>query len=227
MVAMLDNPVWASIVHGPHAHLGRRAGAAVRFLPEVGPFHGLAEPGDPAAWADLATLAGAGEQLLVTGPRITPPDGWTVVEMMDGVQMVATALRAEPDPDAVRLGPADVPEMLDLTARTRPGPFGPRTVELGSYLGLRHDGRLIAMAGERMRPPGFTEISAVCTDPDFRGKGLASRLVRAVAAGIVARGETPFLHAAATNTGAVRLYEAMGFTVHTRPRFAALRTPAG
>ncbi|MDR7328106.1 MULTISPECIES: GNAT family N-acetyltransferase [Catenuloplanes] len=224
---MLDNPVWASLVHGPHAHLGRRSGAAVRFLPEVGPFHGLADPGDPAAWADLAALADPGAQFLVTAPRIAPPDDWTVVERLEGVQMVATALDTEPDPDAILLGPDDVPEMLDLTARTRPGPFGPRTIELGTYLGVRHDGRLIAMAGERMRPPGFTEISAICTDPDFRGKGLASRLVRAVAAGVVARGETPFLHVAATNTAAIRLYVAMGFTVRSRPEFAVLRAPAG
>ncbi|MDR7276095.1 GNAT family N-acetyltransferase [Catenuloplanes atrovinosus] len=223
---MLDNPVWASVVHGPHAHLARRHGAAAGFLPEVSPFHGLAAPDDPAAWSDLAALAGPGTQLLVTGPRIAPPDDWTVVEMMDGVQLVDTALRVEPDPEAVLLGPDDVPEMLDLTARTRPGPFGPRTLELGVYLGIRHDGRLIAMAGERMRPPGFTEISAVCTDPDFRGKGLATRLVRAVAEVIRGRGETPFMHASATNTGAIRLYEAIGFTVRARPRFAILRSPA-
>ncbi|WP_033344171.1 GNAT family N-acetyltransferase [Catenuloplanes japonicus] len=222
---MLDNPVWASLVHGPHARLAERAGTAARFLPEASPFHALADPSDADSWADLARLAGPSADVLVTGPVITPPPGWTVVEKMAGVQMSDTSLVAEPDPEAVRLGPADIPEMLDLTARTRPGPFGPRTVELGTYLGLRHDGRLIAMAGERFQPPGWTEISAVCTDPDFRGKGLATRLVRAVAAGIRERGATPFLHAAAVNVSAIRLYESIGFSVRARPEFAMLRSP--
>ena len=113
--------------------------------------------------------------------------------------------------EAVRLGADDVPDMLALVARTRPGPFLPRTVELGTYLGIRREGRLIAMAGERLHPPGWTEISAVCTDAAFRGQGLGSRLVRAVALGIRERGETPFLHTAATNTAAIRLYESLGF----------------
>ena len=111
--------------------------------------------------------------------------------------MVAEAVAAAPDPEAVRLGAADVPEMLALIEQTNPGPFLPRTVEMGTYLGIRRQGRLIAMAGERLHPPGFTEISAVCTDAAFRGEGLATRLVLAVAHGIRARGETPFLHAAA------------------------------
>jgi predicted GNAT family acetyltransferase len=125
----------------------------------------------------------------------------------------------------VRLGPADVPEMLDLTARTRPGPFLPRTYELGAYLGIRRDGALVAMAGERLKPPGWTEISAVCTDDAWRGHGFASALIRVLVAGIRARGETAFLHAVATNTGAIRLYEAMGFELRRTTVFRALRTP--
>jgi predicted GNAT family acetyltransferase len=142
------------------------------------------------------------------------------------VQLVDVALRSAPDPEAVRLTAADVPEMLDLVRRTEPGPFRPRTVELGTYLGLRRDGALIAMAGERMHPPGWTEISAVCTDPAFRRQGLATRLVRAVAAGIRARGETPFLHTGAGNTTAIRLYESIGFTVHRYLTFGRYRAPA-
>jgi predicted GNAT family acetyltransferase len=97
---------------------------------------------------------------------------------------------------------------------------------MGTYLGLRHEGALIAMAGERMRPPGWTEISAVCTDPAFRGRGLATRLIRAVAHGIRARGERAFLHAGVTNTGAIRLYESIGFELRRRPTFRAVRVPA-
>ena len=141
----------------------------------------------------------------------------------EGVQLVAAALDAAPDEEAVPLGPADVPDMLSLTRRAKPGPFLSRTIELGAYLGIRREGRLVAMAGERMRPPGWSEISAVCTDPAWRGQGLASRLTRAVAAGIVARGETPFLHAIASNTTAIRLYEELGFSYRRDIQFPLLR----
>jgi predicted GNAT family acetyltransferase len=104
--------------------------------------------------------------------------------------------------------------MLELVRRTEPGPFFPRTIELGRYLGFRSaDGALIAMAGERLQPTGWTEISAVCTDPAHRGRGLADRLIRAVAAGVRQRGDQPFLHVAGSNVGAVRLYERMGFVI--------------
>ena len=110
-----------------------------------------------------------------------------------------------PDPEALVLGPDDVPEMLDLVERTRPGPFRPATITIGTYLGFRDTaGALIAMAGERMRPPGWTEISAVCTDPAHRGRGLATRLVRAVGAAIRDRGDVPFLHTTRDNTAAIR-----------------------
>ncbi|MDX3520658.1 GNAT family N-acetyltransferase [Streptomyces scabiei] len=220
---VLDNAVWASL-DGPHARFAERFGRAARYPGDVYDFAALADPADPAAWADLHTLVGAG-----TVVRIKPvqevPDGWEVVGGGQGVQLVDTALRAEPAPEAVRLGPADVPEILDLVARTGPGPFLKRTVELGTYLGIRDRGRLIAMAGERIHPPGWTEISAVCTDPDHRGRGLATRLVRAVAAGIRDRGETPFLHAAADNVTAIRLYESIGFTLRRRSTIVAVRSP--
>jgi predicted GNAT family acetyltransferase len=132
---------------------------------------------------------------------------------------------AAPDPEAVRLGAGDVPEMLALVERAQPGPFLPRTVEMGTYLGIRREGRLIAMAGERLHPPGWTEISAVCTDDAFRGQGLATRLVHAVAHGIAERGETPFLHASAANVSAIRLYEALGFRLRRRLTFAAYLVP--
>jgi predicted GNAT family acetyltransferase len=116
-----------------------------------------------------------------------------------------------------------VPEILELIACTEPGPFLPRTIELGTYLGIRRDGILVAMAGERQHPPGWTEISAVCTHGAYRGRGLATRLVRAVAAGIRERGETPFLHAIATTTNAIRLYESIGFTLRRRTAFTVFQ----
>ncbi|MDR6977926.1 GNAT superfamily N-acetyltransferase [Streptomyces sp. 3330] len=220
----LDNAVWAAL-DGPHGHLADRVGRAARYPADVYDFAALADPGDPAAWADLLTLVGPG-----TAVRVKPvervPDGWEVIGGGEGVQLTATAaFRAEPAPEAVRLGPDDVPEILDLVARTRPGPFLRRTVALGAYLGIRDQGRLIAMAGERLRLPGWTEISAVCTDPAHRGGGLATRLIRAVGAGIRDRGDTPFLHAAAGNAPAIRLYESLGFVLRRRSTIASVRTP--
>ncbi|MFI5863802.1 GNAT family N-acetyltransferase [Streptomyces sp. NPDC051546] len=223
---VLDNPAWASL-SGAHAAFAVRAGAhAARYQPDVAVFCAIADPADARSWDALGTLAGPGGVVSLSGV-LTPPPGWETLWSGRGVQLVDTSLRAEPAPEAVRLGAADVPEMLELIELTKPGPFLPRTVELGTYLGIRHRGRLVAMAGERLRPPGWTEISAVCTHPGFRGRGLATRLVRAVAAGIRERGDVPFLHTAAENTDAVRLYESIGFTVRHRPSFLAFRAPGG
>ena len=222
---VLENPMWATL-RGAHARFADVHGRAARYHPDVAPLHAVADPADPQAWADLAALAGPGAEVALAGAGVVPLAGWQLAAKVEGVQLVDIALRSAPDPEAVRLTAADVPEMLDLVRRTEPGPFRPRTVELGTYLGLRRDGALIAMAGERMHPPGWTEISAVCTDPAFRRQGLATRLVRAIAAGIRARGETPFLHTGAGNTTAIRLYESIGFTVHRHLTFGRYRAPA-
>ncbi|MCX4544729.1 GNAT family N-acetyltransferase [Streptomyces sp. NBC_01565] len=221
--AALDNPVWAALT-GPHAAFAEVSGLAARYVADASPFAALADPRDPLAWADLAELAGPGMPVWVTG-LLTPPPDWETAAVIPGVQLDGRAVRAEAAPDAVVLGAADVPEMLELVELTKPGPFLERTVELGTYLGIRHEGRLVAMAGERMRPTGWSEISAVCTHPDHRGQGLAARLIRAVAAAVRERGDSPFLHAAADNTPAIALYEAMGFTLRRRPDFLGLRTP--
>ncbi|WP_433293637.1 GNAT family N-acetyltransferase [Actinoplanes sp. CA-030573] len=219
--AVLDNPIWTSLT-GAHAHLAVIHGLAGRYPDDVAQFYALADPADPRAWADLAELTGPGAEVALPG-EASAPDGWARVDEIAGVQLIDVALRARPDAEALRLTAADVPEMLDLVERTRPGPFRPRTIELGTYLGIWRGGRLVAMAGERMHPPGWTEISAVCTDPAFRGQGLATRLIRAVAAGIRARGENPFLHTAAANTPAIRLYESLGFRLRKRTTFARYR----
>ncbi|WP_211769859.1 GNAT family N-acetyltransferase [Kutzneria sp. CA-103260] len=220
----LDNPVLTSLT-GPHARFAERHGQAVRYLADVAPFVALADEPDAGAWRDLAELAGSGTQVTVTAGTVMQPADWPVEFEIPGVQLVDNGIAAAPFDEAVLLGPADVPEMIDLVERTRPGPFLTRTIELGTYLGVRREGALVAMAGERMRPPGWTEISAVCTDPAFQGQGLATRLVLAVAAGIRARGEVPFLHTAAENTGAIRLYESLGFVVHRKPVFLVTRVP--
>jgi ribosomal protein S18 acetylase RimI-like enzyme len=220
----LDNPARSSLT-GPHAHFAEKRGRVLRYPLDVSPW--LALPDEPGAedWSDVAALAGPDGIVPLPGLRGTPPEGWEVTFRIDGVQLVDDGVAAAPDDEAVPLGPADVPEMLDLVARTEPGPFLPRTIELGTYLGIRRQGALVAMAGERLHPPGWTEISAVCTDPAFRGKGLAGRLVLAVADGIRARDETPFLHTSARNTGAIRLYESLGFRLRRRTAFLAARVP--
>ncbi|GAB3893673.1 GNAT family N-acetyltransferase [Microbispora bryophytorum] len=222
---LLDNPVWASLT-GPHARFAERHGSALRYPDDVSPFFALPDDPGPADWSDLAALAGPGATVPVTGEVAAAPDGWEVVAHGGGVQLVGDDVVPARDDEAVRLQASDVPEMLDLVARAQPGPFRPRTIEMGVYLGIRRRGALVAMAGERLHPPGWTEISAVCTDPAFRRRGLASRLVLAVAAGIRARGETPFLHAAANNTTAIRVYETLGFHLRRRTTFATLRAPA-
>jgi ribosomal protein S18 acetylase RimI-like enzyme len=220
----LDHPALAALT-GPHARFAQRRGRVLRYEPDVSPWLALPHDPGPEDWADVQALAGRSGTVGLPGFEGDVPDTWRVVFRAGGVQMVADGLRAGPDPEAVVLGPADVPEMLGLVERTKPGPFLPRTIELGTYLGVRRGGRLVAMAGERMRTPGWTEISAVCTDPEFRGQGLAGRLVSAVAAGIEERGETPFLHAAAANAEAVRLYENLGFAIRRKLTFLAAEMP--
>jgi ribosomal protein S18 acetylase RimI-like enzyme len=220
----LDNPVHASLA-GPHAAFAERRGNVLRYPPGMSPFIGMPEDPGSADWAAAAELIGPGGTAVALGMPAPFPDGWELLWRGEGVQMVGESLEPADDTEAVRLGPDDVPEMLGLAGRTRPGPFLPGTIEFGAYLGIRRDGKLVAMAGERVRVPGYTEISSICTDEAWRGHGFASRLTRALAAGIAKRGETPFLHAVADNTTAIRLYKELGFTLRRTTVFARARVP--
>jgi ribosomal protein S18 acetylase RimI-like enzyme len=228
----LDNPVWDAL-HGPHRAVAEPSDLAARYRPEISPFGAFPEPPGPEHWRAMADLVGPGGVVIVTGQTGTPPEGWCTEYAGDGVQMTGEAIDAHPvEVAALRpelgmlpLGEADAVDMVQLVELARPGPFSPRTWELGGYVGVRVDGHLAAMAGQRFRPTGWCEISAVATHPEHRRQGLAEYLVRVVAAGIVARGEVPLLHASADNIGAIRLYEAMGFTHRRVARFVAARAP--
>jgi ribosomal protein S18 acetylase RimI-like enzyme len=227
----IDNAPWHAL-HGPQATLAERHGDAARYQPDITPFAALPDAPAAAAWDDLRALVGPGAGTVLFRAEIEPGPGWTVLFAGTGEQMLAPETlritrRAADTPPLLALGPDDVDDMLELVARTRPGPFLRRTIALGTYLGYRDDaGKLVALAGERLHVDGYTEVSAVCTDPDVRGRGLATALIEELVTRISARGETPFLHVATENDTARSLYETLGFTVRRTVEFAGLRAPA-
>lgn len=212
MTDPLDRPIW-------HALTGRQAGFAIgaglahRFRPDVSPFAACGDD-SPAALAAVAGLLGPKDRLLFLQRGVVPvPPKTRMIERGAGVQMVADGfVMSEPPAGIVALGEDDAAAMLALATLTQPGPYRARTHELSQFWGVKDaGGRLLAMAGERLKLAGMSEVSGVCTHPEARGRGLAALLSRHVASEIVRRGETPFLHAYAANKGAIRLYEKLGF----------------
>ena len=223
MVSPLDRPVWSSL-NTWHSALSIGGALARRYAPEVNLF-ASARYDTPQALAALAALVGAGERIFVLQvPEIVVPPRLVAVKEAKGVQLIATRSTpgAQGHEDFLELTDVDAPEMLALARLTEPGPFLARTHTMGRFIGIRIGGRLAAMAGERFRFPGYTEVSGVCTHPDFRGRGLARRLSTAVSACIAARGEQPFLHAWKTNRAAIALYESLGFELRTEVNVAVL-----
>jgi predicted GNAT family acetyltransferase len=224
---MLDRPIWAAL---STRHLALSVGGALarRYLPEVNLFASACDD-SPAALSALTELVQAGERVyLLQVPEIIVPAGLATTRAAKGVQMVATRRMetATADDEVLELTDADATDMLALAQLTEPGPFLPRTHTMGVFRGIRIGGRLAAMAGERFRFPGHTEVSGVCTHPDFRGRGLARRLSAAVAARIEARGERPFLHAWKSNRPAIALYESLGFEIRAEVDVKALERTA-
>lgn len=222
----LDHVVWSALT-GRQSHLALVHGGARRYDGAYGIFAAVADKSAASLAALGALVAEHGE---VAVPEPDPPTqapGAHVASQDVLVQMTAERLTGGPATHfaMLPLTDADAPEMHALATLTRPGPFFGRTHQLGDFFGVRADGRLVAMAGERMKPDGCTEVSGVCTHPDHRGRGYAGALMRLVAGRILERGETPFLHAYAANRGAIALYESLGFSLRREIRMARL-TPA-
>lgn len=223
--SVLDAPVWSSLT-GRHRHLAEGNELVLRYPGDVSPFVGVRDWEHPDVWDAILEVFGHGATVSVSHADPLLPAGWAQEFSIPGVQLVQTdRLAPRPDPEAVELGAPDSAEMLALVERTRPGPFRARTHEMGRYVGIRREGRLIAMAGERLHPEGWTEISAVAVDKAHRRQGLASRLVLDVAFHIQQRGDRALLHASAANTTAISGYEKLGFALRRRLSFGAIRTP--
>jgi predicted GNAT family acetyltransferase len=222
----LDNPIWRALTTS-QAHFAETLGMARRFPPDVTPLGAFSAP-SPSAYESLARLLAKGETIVVLLLESEEcPSGWEMVEAAPLLQMIHEdrSLRAAPC-EMVKLTEADVPEMLALTALTKPGPFSQRTRELGLYLGIRREGRLVAMTGERLRVPGYAEVSAVCTHPDHSGQGHAGALITAIVERMYRRGEQPFLHVRLENTRAIEVYRRLGFTDRRVLQMAVLRKSA-
>ncbi len=222
----LDRPVWAALAAAPH--LAEGGVLARRYRPDVNLFASARDDGEDSL-AALCNLVRADEAVYVLQvPTIRVPAGLAALREARGVQMQATR-PVTPDGGEgtlVDLGDDDAAEMLALAQLTQPGPFLARTHTMGGFVGVRLESRLVAMAGERMRFAGHSEISGVCTHPDARGRGLARRLSAVVAQRIQQRGELPFLHAWTSNRPAIALYESLGFALRAEVHVAVLQRAA-
>jgi GNAT superfamily N-acetyltransferase len=208
----LDNPIWNALTTA-HRSMARSNGRAARYASDVSPLAGLADA-SAEAFAAMRELVGPTESVaLFTAEPLDVPGEWEVKRTRSMQQMICAEMMDPPPAEVAKLTNEDIPDMLSLTALAQPGPFLPRTIGMGNYFGIRaSDGRLIAMAGERLKLDGFTEISAVCTHPDFRGRGYGRALVAFVAAQILQQKRTPFLHVVPENL-AIKVYERVGLRI--------------
>ena len=223
-MSILNNPIWTALTTR-QTEFAEGDDLARRYPVEVTALGALKSP-TPEAFESLARITKGDAVALFFYDPVKIPVGWKTIHTSNLVQMICESLQPVSDENTTRieeLTAADTKEMVALTKLTNPGPFGTRTQELGLYLGIHQRGRLAAMAGERQRLAGYTEVSAVCTHPDFQGRGYARVLISAVAGPIIKRGETPFLHVREDNAGAIRVYENLGFKTRAIFPFYVLR----
>jgi len=209
----LDHPIWSALTSRQQA-LAEGGALACRYPPAIAPFAAMVDT-SPQSFAALHALMSLSDMAaLFTPDPVTPPAEFKILLAETGEQMIGTpAESAIRGAEIVTLGVDDVPAMMALTELTKPGPFSARTHELGTFLGIRIDGELVAMAGERMKPANDTEMTAVCVHPSHRGRGYGQLLLGAISRQIVARGEIPFLHVFSSNTSAIALYRRQGMEI--------------
>lgn len=208
-----DNPFWSSL-STRHLHIARGGELARRYPADISPIAGLPDV-EPANVAALEALVDVGDDMGTAGPRVPVlPGNWETLHEARLIQMIRVDRTPLPEGriHACVLTAGDVAEMIALVDLTKPGPFRLRTIELGTYIGIREQGRLVAMAGERLWVGDHREVSAVCTHPDAQGRGHATALVGRVVNRMLRAGQTPFLHAESANAPALALYRALGFT---------------
>lgn len=225
--SQLDNPIWSSLT-SRHASFAVGGALARQYRPWIGPLAGLREPSSEAL-TELAAIVPSGDvAVLFLEQRVCFPEGWEVIREGTLVQMTCPSGPAEfaARGEIVALGREDYPEMVALAKLTEPGPFRDQTATLGNFAGIRVEGRLAAMAGQRLSPTRFIEVSAVCTHPEYRGRGFARALVAQVTREIIAVGQLPFLSAFKANTGAIRVYEQVGYRLRRELELAVVRPPA-
>lgn len=218
----LDNPFWSSL-QTRHRHIALVADAAARYPPEYAPFFGVADV-DADAGAALAGLIGPGETVLLLGVAPKLSKAWHLEPLGDLAQMMcATPIPVIDGPMVTELGESHRADVLALTALVYPHYFRPRTMELGRYFGIYVEGRLAAMIGERLGTDTHTEMSAICTHPDFTGRGYARRLAAFLTNDTLERGHTPFLHVSHENPHAKSIYERLGYRLRRNVPFWSLQ----
>ncbi|MDX8432313.1 GNAT family N-acetyltransferase [Mesorhizobium abyssinicae] len=220
---VLDRPIWSAL-SSRHQAFAQGDSLARRYRPSIVPFAATAAD-DTASLDALGRLIPPLESsIVVQADAIVLPAALSAISTASLVQMIAEQpVQAVSDERIRRLTQHDAAEMLALAALTRPGPFTLEALSLGDFWGVKIDGRLAAMAGERMKQPGYTELSGVCSHPDFRGGGLARLLSLFVANQIMTRGEIPYLHAYASNVAAIGLYESIGFRLRSMMNMAVVQ----
>ena len=219
----LDHPIWSALTSRQQA-LAEGGALARRYPPSITPFADLVDMSAQSFAALGAIMSGSEISVLFTPDTVTAPDEFKVLLAETGEQLTGTPAESSiRGVHTVTLGADDVPDMMALTELTKPGPFSARTHELGVFLGIRIDGQLVAMAGERMKPANYTEMTAICVHPDHRGRGYAQVLLGAIARQIAARGEIPFLHVFTNNTSAIALYRRQGMEIRRRLHVTVLQ----
>jgi len=219
----LENPIWAALTSAQQ-HFSIATGAARRYPAAVAPFISVAEEGVALTSADLE---GVGDGYYFLGAMPALPQGWSLQPLSGVLQMVYEGGQvAAPDAAMIRVLAADDPAMVELTNIAFPGYFRPRTGEMGKYAGIHDEGgRLVALSGERMDLGKLREVSAVCTHPEFTGRGYARKLVEFIMHGMQQHGVRPMLHVGAANARAQALYRSMGFAATRELPHARLICP--